>query len=392
VKENYPYGFNPGQIDIVGVWVDGKTVDWNMEGKEETLLSVKLGKPLKQGGSANIKIDFQEKIPHSKTDFGSYSGVSCFENWYPVLCVYDSEGWHKEPGSKIGESNFSEVSDYTVNINLPVDEVVASSGKCIKESKTGNNRKDVILKESNVRDFTWVSSNKFKKVEKKINGITVISYFLDRDKQKGIAAMNFASRAIEFYSETAGKYPYDRLSVVETGLYGGAMEYPLLISIGEQYYKYKDARILEGAVAHETAHQWWYVIVGNNEYREPWLDESFAEYSEAMYFEKYYGRDSIKQKINYRVGVTNFDRVPADSMDKFSSGSEYSLVVYMKGAYILDQLRNKVGDENFYKVLKEYYEEHKFKNASSQDFFDIVQGVCGSEAKEFIKLRLMGVQ
>lgn len=390
IYDNYPKGFNPGQIDIINIRIDKTDVKYAVEGQDKTLLCVKLNKPLKIGEKTEIKMDFQEKLPIARTDFGSFNGISIFENWYPILCVYDSEGWHKEPSCRMGESNFSEVSDYEVEIELPENEIVASTGEIVKEKKIGNGRKLVELEADNVRDFTWVSSSKFKMVEKKHSGVMIRSYFLNDDKVRGIDALNFATRALDFYNETFGKYPYDRFSIVETYLYGGAMEYPLLTTIGEQYYKHPDEKSLESAVVHELAHQWWYVVVGNNEYKEPWLDEALATYTEAMYFEKFYGADAAKQRINPKVGLARFERVPGDNMGKFRNNSEYNLVVYLKGAYILDELRRKIGDTNFLNVMKSYYNNNTFKNASVADFLKELEKICGSEAVEFVKLRLAG--
>src|SRR5690554_2638550 len=116
----------------------------------------------------------------------------------------------------MGESNFSEVSDYTVEIELPENEIVASSAQEEKEKKIGNGRKLLTLKADNVRDFTWISSNKFQKAERKHNGVTIKSYFLNEDKVRGIDAINMAVRALDFYNESFGEYPYDSFSIVQT--------------------------------------------------------------------------------------------------------------------------------------------------------------------------------
>jgi Aminopeptidase N len=390
INDSYPEGFNPGQIDIVDIWIDNSKAVWNTEGEAKTLLCVKLSKPLKANEKISIRMDFQEKLPHARTDFGEYGGIACFENWYPVLCIYDSKGWHKEAFSKLGEANFSEISDYNVDINLPENEVVASTGKPVRERADGDGRKNITIKAESVRDFTWVSSSSLKKVEKKYKGILIKSYFTDKDKVRGVSVLDTCSRAFDFYNEAFGPYPYDEFSVVETCLYGGAMEYPMMTTVGELYYTYQDPQALEGAVAHEIAHQWWYVTVGNNEYAEPWLDESLATYSEAMYFEKYRGREMLKQRINPEIGLTRSIRNTGDSMGQFKNINEYNLVVYLKGAYMLNELREKVGDKNFFDIMKRYYEAYRFKNADTNNFLDTVKGVCGEEAVEFIKLRLYG--
>lgn len=392
IYNNYPEGFNPGQIDIINVKVNEREAIWKTEGEEETILSVKLSTPLKVGNKIQIDIDFQEKLPISRTDFGSFNKIACFENWYPVLCVFDKDGWHKERVCKMGESNFSEISDYTIAIDLPENEVVASSGKIVDERKFSSGRKSITIKADNVRDFTWISSSELKTAEKKSGKVLIKSYFLEEDKGRGVAAIGYAERALKFFSEVFGQYPYDSFNIVETYLYGGAMEYPLLTSISRDYYKSFDEKALEGAVVHETAHQWWYVTVGNNEYREPWLDEALATYSEAMYFERYYGKEAMSRTLSPSWSLEKLDKSPGDRLDRFENATEYSIIVYLKGANILDQFRNRVSDIKFYETIQKYYSLYKFKNASISDFLDIVKSVCGSSASDYIKLKLSGIE
>ncbi|MDI6619141.1 MAG: M1 family metallopeptidase [Clostridiales bacterium] len=386
INSIYPEGFNPGQIDVIDAQVDNKTVKWDIESQDKTILCLNFTRPVNINQKIEIKIDFQEKLPYAYTAFGTFNGIACFENWYPVLCVYDSGGWHKEAGSAIGEPNFSEVADYEVEINVPKSEIVASSGKCIKEKDLDLGRKSLKLKADSVRDFTWFSSKSFDILQKKFNGVTIKSYFFSKDAAMGIKAIEYAKNAVKLFSDKFGKYPYDTFSVVETYLYGGAMEYPTITSVGRQYYENKDSKLLESAVAHETSHQWWYVTVGNNEYKEPWLDEAMATYSEYMYFEKYYGDDDLTQRL--QTGIKNSNKHPGDSVDKFRNIDEYNNTVYLKGAYIIDEFRKKVGDSLFIETMKGYYDKYKFKNASISDFLDIVKNVCGSETAEFIRSRL----
>lgn len=390
VNDNFPNGFREGQIDMVKVLADGKIARWALEGHNKTLLHVFLNNSLSPGNRVEISLDFQEKLPYGRTDFGCFENVACFENWYPILCVFDKYGWHKEPVCRIGESNFSEAADYTVDINLPADEILASTGERTGEKSVDSGRKLISIKASNVRDFTWISSRRFKWVEKESDGIVIRSYFLDEDRVRGIQNLDYASRALKLFSETFGKYPYDSFNVVETYLYGGAMEYPMLVTIGKEYYEDLDGKMLEGAVAHETAHQWWYVAVGNNEYSEPWLDEALASYSEAMYFEKYYNRSEMNRIIDAKIGLSRSERYPGDSLDEFQDSYEYGTVVYLKGAYIIDQFRMLVGDSNFTKVMRQYFETYKFKNANTDSFLEVVKNVCGKNAAEYIKIRIMG--
>ena len=68
------------------------------------------------------------------------------------------------------------------------------------------------------------------------------------------------------------------------------MEYPNIVFLAREFYGQADAEILDYLVVHETAHQWWYGVVGNNQVTEAWLDEGLTEFSTVLFFEKVRGR------------------------------------------------------------------------------------------------------
>ena len=170
---------------------------------------------------------------------------------------------------------------------MPENIVVASTGLIKSDRHKGNN--DVMsINASNVRDFAFVLSPKFKVAEEDVDGIKVMSYYFDEDV--GTRALKYAKDAVKFYNSYIGKYPYKQYSVVESDFYMGGMEYPNLVMISKDLYSKNNIFNLEYVIAHETAHQWWYGVVGNNEVKEAWLDEGLTEYMTIMYIEKYYGK------------------------------------------------------------------------------------------------------
>lgn len=131
-------------------------------------------------------------------------------------------------------------------------------------------------------------------MSKEIDGIKVNSYYIKDKDSKGQSKcaeqiLNIAVDAVKFFSHEFGKYPYEELDIMETYLAGGAMEYPQIIQMGKYedfMLEMEDIPFLLEAAVHEVGHQWWYVTVGNNEFKEPFLDESFTSFSTAYYFEK----------------------------------------------------------------------------------------------------------
>jgi aminopeptidase N len=157
---------------------------------------------------------------------------------------------------------------------------------------------------------------------------------------------------------------YSGLVVVEDGLYarGGGVEW---------------------LTAHEVAHQWWYVVVGNDPVAEPWLDEALTQYSTMLYYERTYGAERGASIVR-SVFRDTYEQLLASGRDKpvglaasaYSPG-QYFQVVYDKGALYFDDLRKAVGDERFFEILRLYYERHRYGIATPDSYLDVVESVTG---------------
>ena len=131
--------------------------------------------------------------------------------------------------------------------------------------------------------------------------------------------------------------------------------------------------MLEYVIAHETAHQWWYSIVGNDEVSEPWLDEALTEYSTILYFESRYGKD-VSDKLMKTMKVQSENYRGEDmfkAINEFGSSSEYSLNVYTKGAVVFNEIRKEVGDKIFFETLQEYCQSYMFQNVNGEQFMKL---------------------
>nr|WP_286673032.1 M1 family aminopeptidase [Anaeromonas frigoriresistens] len=242
-----------------------------------------------------------------------------------------------------------------------------------------------------MRDFAWVGSEFFEKVVETHDGIDINLYFLkgidEKVKEKTI---EYAINSMNHFNNTFGKYPYGQYSIVETGFPSG-MEYPGIVFIGERYYDISVLHHLEHVLVHETAHQWWYGVVGNDEIDEAWLDESLATYSEVVYTSEQYGESrgeyyydtNIKQKYERDKDTIKDGRI-VKSLSKFGGWDDYSALAYWKGAMMLYEIEKEYGREKLYEILHHYYKENKFKNATTEDFISIAEEVTGEELDSFM--------
>jgi len=383
-KNCYPLGFNPGYIQLASVKIEDMELEKErIKEHDDFYIDIPLDKPIKENQSVDIEVEFLVKVPVSTTRFGQYEDITQFTYWYPILAAQEEGRWQIRDYYSIGESNYSDIADYKVVIKLPLDETIASTGRIVSEKNDEEGYKIVEIKAEKVRDFAWVSSPSFIVEEQIIDGVRIKSYFTKKNKKLGKEADEIGADVIAYYNEVFGPYPYDELAIVETYLTGGGMEYPQLITLGQNHYKDMDRLI--SVIAHEGAHQWWYVAVGNDEHSSPWLDEGFANYSTQLYLAHRLGNnDNMNSLMKNYENLEAADHPLEASVINFGTWKDYNDVIYKKGALVLHRLRNAVGDESFFKIMQTYYQRYKLKNAHVADFLNVVEEVSGKEVVEKI--------
>ncbi len=380
--------FEPGYIEINDILIDKKPATFHIEGIDDTILKIDLPFVLKPDEKLEIYLEYNVKLPLNVDRFGYGEEIFNFGNWYPIACVYDDKGWNLDPFYDIGDPFYSEIGNYDVIITVPKDFVVASSGN-ITHEKVKKDKKIYTIEGKLIRDFAWVASSKFKITEKDINGTTVKLYSLEEKREMENFASKVGVDAINIFNRIFGKYPYGQYSIVMTEFPTG-MEYPTIVFIGKNYFTSNSKDILETVIVHETAHQWWYGVVGNDQIDEAWLDESFATYSEVIYIGEKYGEKLAKEyynyycKNNYEYGkfLITKDEIINKPLDQFKDWDDYGLLVYSKGAMFLNEIEEDFGKEILYDILNKYYNTYKFHNATTEDFIKTCEEVTGTSFDE----------
>jgi len=376
----YPNGgksYGGGSLQVTELSAGGRIKDTRLSLKG-SVLEVVLDAPLEVGQLLELSFQFSGKVPNNFGDsgYGIYNksqDVMTMANWYPILAVYDDEGWNLDPVSGIGDSVYSDSSFYTVSIRLPHKNTLAATGTEISRNQSPQGWDEVRYVSGPVRDFVMVLGPKFKSLSGNGQGTKIQSYYRPGHKKRATQALEIESRAIEIFNQKYGVYPFLELDVVEVPLnYAAGVEYPGLILIRSSLYDdpSTDDTTFKIVTTHEVAHQWWYSLVGNDVIDEPWLDEALATYSSAVYYQNAVGQDGYQQIINiyqrsYQGAQNNgLDGLVTNGLDYYeSTGTRrqaYSPIVYYKGALFYHTLVNEIGDEAFYSALQAYYDSQRF--------------------------------
>ncbi|MDP2891557.1 MAG: M1 family metallopeptidase, partial [Bacillota bacterium] len=302
-----------------------------------------------------------------------------FGNWYPIMAVYDDEGWNLDKYYEIGDPFYSETADYTVTLDIPEGMELASSGRAVSESASGG-RQLINMEADMVRDFAFALSRKYTVSENDVDGVNVRVLTTPGDPYSIQAARDAATSSLKAFDSAFGQYAGDTLTVAFVDNVTG-MEYPGIVFIDHTLLTgAHNVRFLKVCIVHEIAHQWWFSAVGNDEVDEPWLDESLTSFSEYVYIAYYRGWSRAAEAIERtRAELTQPLLL---SLKDQESWEDYG-VIYSFGPEFFLKLREELGGEIFDAMLREYYADYKYKVATTEDLRVLIVQAGNRDAIEW---------
>lgn len=396
----------------------------------DTRMQLRLTEPLKKGGdNLKIRIAYSFKIPEYGSDrMGQQrtrNGIIYeIAQWYPRMCVFDDiEGWNVLPYLGAGEF-YLNYGDYEYAIEVPWNHIVVGSGELLNPSEVytaeqirrlaqaRQSDKTVIIRSKdevndvtsrprqsgritwrfrcqNARDVAWASSKAFVLDAARINlpsGKTALAqsaYPVESATTDSWArSTEYVKGAVEFYS----KYLYEYTYPVATNVAGivGGMEYPGII-----FCDYRDKKSsLWGVTDHEFGHNWFPMIVGNNERKFAWMDEGFNTFinmlSTANFNNGEYNNDRATM---HDVAPALFGPVePIMTIPDVQQSRNLGILAYYKPGMGLKLLRDVVlGPDRFDYAFRVYMQRWAFKHPTPYDFFRTIEDAAGEDLGWFWK-------
>lgn len=350
-----------------------RVVDYALD---KARLAIQLEQPLPIGCRAVIELTFALRVPslpNARRSYFSYTERQLnLGHWLPEFAPRLQGDWLLPKASSFGEYMVSELADFEAEIVLsgtaPADLIAPG-----EVERLGDRNWRVRFR--NGRSLPLVISGNMARLSAQTaSGETVdLYYFVTGNGAPSPAhlhALQTARQAVERFSALFGTLFYDRLVVVEADFWDG-MEFSGLVHVGSHWFATfngRDDSWLTLITAHEVAHQWWYAQVMTAQGDAPYLDEALSIYAELLYLEGI-RPDLVPWWWTFRVKAYQPTGYVDATVYEFREARAYINAVYLRGAQMLQAIRDALGDSAFFTWLRRYLYTHSSQIATAEDFW-----------------------
>lgn len=405
------------------------------DASDETVLLVSLPSPVPPHGEIALDIGFHARMPKVFARTGYVRDYFLVGQWYPKIGVYEpagmrgrtTGGWNCHAFHATSEF-YADYGRFDVTMTVPSRFVVGATGKRVGETRKGD-KTSYRYVQDDVHDFAWTADPRFVVVEFPFDPARDIpaGWSAMAAKELGMTEAEIALKpvscrlllqpghmaakdrylrstreAISFYGLWFGAYPYETLTVVDPpddAEGSGGMEYPTFITGGEANawmtrWPFAGIRGVEIVTVHEFGHQYWYGMVGSNEFEESWLDEGINTDSEyramglaygprdTAQFPGGFGTDAYSLAHGEYRHLPNLDPIHACAWCFYSDRS-YATNSYPKVGLFMAQLKHDLGASVFARAQRAYFQEWSFRHPDTKDFFDVFERVSGQDLSTY---------
>jgi len=377
---------------------------------DETVLLVPLPQPISPGNTIRVELEWTSRVPRTFARTGAISDYFFIAQWFPKIGVLENTGWNCHQFHAATEF-FSDYGVYDVRITIPTGWVVGATGvvRDIAENTDGTTTHHYY--QEDVHDFAWTTSPDFldrlDRFEHPDLPDVEIRLLL-QPEHAAQADRHFAAtrNTLRYYGEWFGAYPYDHITVVDPAWQSrtGGMEYPTFFTAGSRWLAPINVGSPEEVTIHEAGHQFWYGVVGNNEFEDAWLDEGLNTFATARVMEASFAPHYRSTRFfggfipwvfpgihwsreidgNRLTGYRRNARMDSQATPtyRYWPGSASS-ISYNKTALWLHTLERYLGWAVLRQGMASFYDQWKFGHPSPDDFFRTLNEESGQDLSWF---------
>jgi aminopeptidase N len=285
-------------------------------------------------------------------------------------------------------------------VTAPERTLVVANGKLDRVETTSNDTRTWSYTEAApIPPYCMIIAvGEFAEIKPSEQPVTPLAYYVPpSDKEFAMQGFAPANPSLKFFSQTIAPYPYEKLALIVGATRFGGMENSGAIVLGStvldprpQAPRSKVFNIREGLVslvAHEIAHQWFGDSVTESTWSDLWLSEGFATYFAALFIQRHEGEEAFQRQMKTAADACLayaktkrtplYDTETEDLMELLNANN------YQKGAWVLHMLRTQLGNDAFFRGLRDYYERHKGGTANSDDLRAALERSSGKSLRDF---------
>ena len=379
---------------------------------DQTVLQVPLPAAVVPGETVNIEVTWSAKVPRTFARTGTIGSYYFIAQWFPKLGVLEDAGWNCHQ-FHAGTEFFADYGVYDVQVTVPAGWVLGASGRERSRRDNADATTTFAYHAEDVHDFAWTASPDFLERRARFEepGLPPVEMRLLLQPEHAAQAdrhFDATRTTLRYYGQWYGPYPYGYITIVDPAWQSGTggMEYPTLFTAGSRWLAPKAVTTPEGVTVHEAGHQFWYAIVGNNEFESAWLDEGFNTFSTGRAIEA-----NPAYRVNYRSrrffggfvpwvfrDIPVSREVDEDGLSGYRASARSDApstptwryfpstgggLSYSKTALWLHTLERYLGWPTLQKVMATYFDRWKFRHPTPEDFFSVVNEVSGRDMTWF---------
>ncbi len=353
---------------------------------QNSTMRVSLLQSLLPGEQVVISMNFAITVPttvgRNYASFSYLDGILALPHFYPMIAVYDDEGWNAEVPPTYGDVVYADTGFYLAKITAPAGLTLVTSGVTIVSAVQGD-AQTVTVAAGPMRDF-YLAAGDFQRESQSVGQTTINSYAPADVTDANRQALGYVVSALQTFSGLVGEYPFTELDLVATPTTAGGIEYPGAIVLALGLYTPSN-NFFEVAAVHETAHQWFYSLVGNDQIDDPWLDESLVQYLTWRFYREQYGKTGDAQMMQAMNGYwSRADKadIPIGLPVKAYSERDYGAIVYGRGPIFFHTLEDTIGTDPFDTFLRLYFQQYEWGIATPADLQSVAEDACGCNLTE----------
>jgi len=376
---SFNFDYRGPQVDAITV--DGSPATWTREGGE---LTITPSTPIADGEAFQTRVTYHgtpEVDVEDRFERGWWAtGNAIFAVGEPG----GSDVWYPVNGHPLDKAT------YTLNITVPEPYDVVANGQ-----QTGLAFASGAAGNPSTKTYTWENRQPtasylvmFHAADLDVtkedgpDGITLIEAFPTGLPESNTRLFEQVPEILRLFTRLFGPYPFPSLgnTVFEDTSFDAALETQSMIG-------YDGSAVNERTIAHEIAHQWFGDSVTPASWQDIWLNEGFARYAEILWAEAAHGEEARDAALHRQMAqLATVSRTPDGKGVLIGDPGPdhlFTEAVYAGGALLLDDLRHQIDDDNFFRLLHEWEDRHRYGNATTADFVALAEEISGQDLQSF---------